>query len=70
MSFGETFGKLVKRKRGVEGLTQQRLAEIAFDDAGQKTRISELENGHITQPQAKTVDALVVVTCPPKLPSL
>lgn len=60
MSFGEAFGKLIKRKRGVERLTQQELAVTAFGDESFKTRISELENGRISKPQAKTVDALIL----------
>lgn len=60
MSFGEAFGKLIKRLRGVEGMTQQELAEKAFGDASYKTRISELENGKVKSPQTKTIDALIV----------
>ncbi|MCD1624335.1 helix-turn-helix domain-containing protein [Citromicrobium bathyomarinum] len=60
MSFGETFGKLVKRKRGIEGLTQQALATKAFGDENFKSRISDLENGKVASPQPKTIDALVV----------
>ncbi|KCZ89735.1 helix-turn-helix domain-containing protein [Hyphomonas jannaschiana] len=60
MSFGEAFGRLIKQKRGVEGLTQQALAVLAFGDEAYKTRISELENGRVLNPQAKTIDALAV----------
>jgi len=60
MSFGKAFGELVKRRRGIEGMTQQALALIAFGDERYKTRISELENGKTAKPQAKTIDALVV----------
>lgn len=60
MSFGERFGDLVRKKRAVEGLTQQALAVRAFGDEGSRTRISELENGRVSKPHAKTVDALVV----------
>tara|TARA_R110001599_G_scaffold182328_1_gene375299 strand:+ start:6018 stop:6596 length:579 start_codon:yes stop_codon:yes gene_type:complete len=60
MGFGEAFGRLIKVKRGTEGLTQQELAVRAFGDEGYKTRISELENGKVSNPQAKTIDALVV----------
>lgn len=60
MGFGEAFGRLIKAKRGVEGMTQQDLALKAFGDESYKTRISELENGKVPNPQAKTIDALVV----------
>lgn len=60
MSFGEAFGNLIKKKRGVEGLTQQALAVAAFGDERYKTRISELENGKVSRPQSKTIDALVL----------
>lgn len=60
MSFGEEFGKLVKKRRGIEGLTQQALAVTAFGEEAYKTRISELENGKVARPQPKTIDALVV----------
>lgn len=60
MSFGAAFGKLVKRRRGVEGLTQQALAVAAFGDESYKTRISELENGKVSKPQTKTIDALIL----------
>jgi tetratricopeptide (TPR) repeat protein len=59
-SFGHRFGRLVKNKRGIEGLSQQALAALAFDDESRKTRISELENGKISNPHQKTVDALVI----------
>ena len=57
---GRKFGSLVKRRRGVESLTQQQLAVLAFGDEGRKARISELENGRVPNPQSKTVDALLV----------
>lgn len=60
MSFGEAFGRLIKKKRGHEGLTQQELAVRAFGDESYKTRISELENGRVSRPQQKTVDLLVI----------
>lgn len=60
MRFGEAFGKLVKKLRGVEGLTQEELAVKAFGEGSYKTRISELENGRVSNPQAKTVDPLIV----------
>ncbi|MGC8202503.1 helix-turn-helix domain-containing protein [Aliiroseovarius sp. PTFE2010] len=60
MSFGQIFGNLVKTRRGIEGLTQQALAVMAFGEESYKTRISELENGRIAKPHPKTVDALAV----------
>ncbi|MCG8604015.1 helix-turn-helix domain-containing protein [bacterium] len=60
MSFGKAFGELIKRKRAAEGFTQQALAVAAFGDESYKTRISELENGKVSRPQAKTIDALIV----------
>ncbi len=60
MSFGEIFGNLVKTRRGIEGMTQQELAVRAFGDERYKTRISELENGHVAKPRTSTVDALAV----------
>lgn len=58
-SFGELFGDLIKARRGIEGLTQQALAVLAFGDEGAKTRISELENGKVARPHAKIVDAII-----------
>ena len=60
MSFDKAFGRLIRQKRGVEGLTQQELAVLAFGKEANKTRISELENGRVANPQAKTVDALII----------
>ncbi|GAK34627.1 hypothetical protein JCM17846_28720 [Iodidimonas nitroreducens] len=60
MAFGQAFGQLIRSKRGIEGMTQQALAVAAFGDEGGKTRISELENGKVSKPQTKTIDALVV----------
>ena len=58
-SFGARFGILVKTRRGIEGLSQRDLAIRAFDDEARKTRISELENGKVPNPQQRTIDALV-----------
>lgn len=59
-SFGAKLGRLVLAKRGVEGLTQQQLAVLAFGDECKKARISELENGRVAKPHQKMVDALTV----------
>lgn len=55
--FGTSFGRLVREKRGAEGLSQE---ELAFQAGLAKARISDLENAKIGNPQAKTVDALCV----------
>lgn len=60
MTFGKGFGKLVRQRRGIEGLTQQALAVLAFGDEAAKTRISELENGKVANPHIKTIDAIAV----------
>lgn len=59
-TFGAAFGKLVKRKRKVQGLTQLQLAEDAFGTGAKVRRISEIENGLVADPQPKTIDPLVV----------
>jgi transcriptional regulator with XRE-family HTH domain len=56
-SFGVQFGRLIRDKRGIEGLSQDDLAGKA---GLTKARISDLENGKINNPQAKTIDALCV----------
>jgi transcriptional regulator with XRE-family HTH domain len=56
-SFGVLFGRLVRQKRGIEGLSQDALADAADLT---KARISEIETGKINNPQAKTTDALCV----------
>jgi len=56
-NFGVLFGRLVREKRGIEGLSQDQLA--GKSDLT-KARISELENGKISNPHTKTVDALCV----------
>jgi transcriptional regulator with XRE-family HTH domain len=55
--FGVLFGRLVREKRGIEGLSQDGLAETSDVT---KARISDLENGKIANPHTKTVDALCV----------
>ena len=56
-SFGVLFGRLVREKRGVEGLSQDALAARAELT---KARISNLETGKTDNPRAATVDALCV----------
>jgi len=60
MSFGRKFGQLIKKMRGIEGLTQQELAVKAFGEEASKSKISLLENGHVEEPHISTIDALVV----------
>ena len=59
-TFGSRFGQLVRIHRGIEGLTQEQLAHLAFGDVSKKSRISDLETGKISSPQQATIDALVV----------
>lgn len=59
-SFGKRFGRLVKRLRGEQGLTQPKLAIKAFDDEGKRSQITRLEKGYIDNPHQKTVDLLTV----------
>ena len=58
-SFGERFGALIKRYREAQGLSSGELAEMALGDAAKRSRISELENGKVKRPHAKTIDLLV-----------
>lgn len=59
-SFGKALGELILRKRRVLGLTQTQLAEDAFGSSGKVRRISELENGLVSNPHLKTIDPLIV----------
>jgi transcriptional regulator with XRE-family HTH domain len=57
--FGARFGDLVRRRRGIEGLTQEALAVRAFPGGETSaSQISLIERGKIFRPQQKTVDAL------------
>jgi transcriptional regulator with XRE-family HTH domain len=58
-TFGESFGELIREKRGQEQLTQEELAIRAFDDESKVRRIIDLENGSVKRPHVKTVDPLV-----------
>jgi transcriptional regulator with XRE-family HTH domain len=55
--FGVVFGRLIRDKRGIEQLSQD---DLAGQSGLTKARISDIENGKIKNPQAKTVDALCV----------
>lgn len=59
-SFGLAFGRLVRKKRGIEGLSQQELATLAFGNAAGKAKISQLENGRVHNPHQKTIDSLTI----------
>jgi len=78
--FGIRFGRLVRVKRGIEGLSIDKLVSLCNLT---KSQISNLENGKIKRPQAKTIDALCVAlnitreersecysSSPPSLPPL
>jgi transcriptional regulator with XRE-family HTH domain len=56
-SFGALFGRLVREKRGIEGLSQDGLVSLT---GLTKARISDLENGKVQRPQARTIDTLCV----------
>ncbi len=60
MSFGVRFGRLVRRYREAQGLTATELAEAALGDQAKRSRISELENGRVNNPQAPTIDKLAL----------
>jgi transcriptional regulator with XRE-family HTH domain len=55
--FGAAFGRLVRDKRGIEGLSQDGLAAKS---SLTKARISYIETGRVDNPQIKTIDALCV----------
>jgi len=57
-NFGARFGQRILDLRTNWGESQEDVALGAFGDANTKTRISELENGKVMRPQAKTVNAL------------
>ncbi|WP_147252089.1 helix-turn-helix transcriptional regulator [Thalassospira profundimaris] len=59
-SFGQLIGGLILRKRKALGLTQLQLSEDAFGSASKVRRISELENGTVSNPHPRTIDPLLV----------
>lgn len=59
-SFGVRFGKLVRNKRGLAGLTQEQLAARAYGDPSLKSRISEIETGRVKRPHQRTIDTLAI----------
>jgi len=66
LSFGERFGHLVRRYREAQGLSSGELAIEAFNDEARRSRISELENGKVSRPQARTIDALRIALAIPQ----
>ncbi|RVT83182.1 XRE family transcriptional regulator [Rhodobacteraceae bacterium CCMM004] len=60
-SFGAAFGELVRTRRGQKGLDQVALGRDVYggraSDKDLKTRVSRLENGRVSSPQARTVQA-------------
>ncbi|QDZ03039.1 helix-turn-helix transcriptional regulator [Nitratireductor mangrovi] len=58
MTFGARFGLLVRRYRENDGISASDLALKALGDIAKRSRVSEIENGKVAQPQAKTISAL------------
>lgn len=59
-SFGELLGVLIKAKRKAQGLTQTQLSEDAYETSSKVRRISEIENGLVSNPHPKTIDPIIV----------
>ncbi len=59
-SFGVRFGQLIRRYREMQGLSASEVARDALGDEAKRSRVSELENGKVANPRAKTIDAFVV----------
>lgn len=57
-AFGARFGRLVRSYRDDLGLSVRDLAINVWNDEGRKASISRLENGHVANPAARTVQAL------------
>lgn len=57
-SFGARFGRLVRSYRDDLGLSVRELAINVWNDEGRKASISRLENGHVANPAARTVQGL------------
>lgn len=58
-NFGARFGALIRKYREAQGLSAGELAETALGDSAKRSRISEIENGKVKRPHARTIDALV-----------
>lgn len=57
-AFGARFGRLVRSYRDDLGLSVRDLAVNVWNDEGRKASISRLENGHVANPAARTVQRL------------
>ncbi|WP_281967631.1 helix-turn-helix domain-containing protein [Roseovarius nanhaiticus] len=57
-AFGAKFGRLVRSYRDDLGLSVRDLAINVWNDEGRKASISRLENGHVANPAARTVQRL------------
>ncbi|WP_237067066.1 helix-turn-helix domain-containing protein [Loktanella sp. M215] len=57
-AFGARFGRLVRSYRDDLGLSVRDLAINVWNDEGRKASISRLENGHVANPAARTVQRL------------
>ncbi|MGJ8544710.1 MAG: hypothetical protein ACSHWZ_04635 [Sulfitobacter sp.] len=57
-AFGPRFGRLVRSYRDDLGLSVRDLAISVWNDEGRKASISRLENGHVANPAARTVQRL------------
>ena len=60
LQFGQALGALILRKRKAMGLSQLQLSEDAFGSSAKVRRISEIENGQVTNPHPKTIDPIIV----------
>lgn len=59
-SFGQSLGRLIRRKRKAAGLTQVQLSEDAYLTPSKVRRISELESGKVHDPHPATIDPIIV----------
>lgn len=59
INFGKALGALIYRKRKILGLTQMQLAEDALGTSSKTRRISEIENGTVSNPHPKTIDPII-----------
>lgn len=57
-AFGARFGRLVRSYRDDLGMSVRDLAVSVWNDEGRKSSISRLENGHVGNPAARTVQRL------------
>jgi transcriptional regulator with XRE-family HTH domain len=57
-AFGVRFGRIVRSYRDDLGLSVRDLAIQVWNDEGRKASVSRLENGHVANPAARTVQRL------------